>query len=170
MAAWSLGMVASTLSFSTISAIEGRVEPVVALEMAHSVSAVRVRPGKESGCQQESAARRACIGKPGNKGRGKRRRTFSLGSMLAHLAHQFGDSGPIASTAGIVELLDVAGGLGLWSGEPGVSRGRASSDGGGWLRRRTVMIARGAGRKRLGRAIQQLTGQEEADPVRWIWR
>lgn len=33
--------------------------------------------------------------------------------MLAHFANKLGDGGPVAATAGIVELLDVVGGFSL---------------------------------------------------------
>ncbi len=43
--------------------------------------------------------------------KGMRKHTFSLGSMLAHFADELGDGRPVASAAGIVELLDVVGGF-----------------------------------------------------------
>lgn len=90
-----------------MAAMDGRSEPpVVALEMAHSVSAVRVRPGRgprqyNAWCSQFETGEWL---------------TFTLWSVLAHFANKFRDRDPVTSTTGIIELLDVVGGFGLLGG------------------------------------------------------
>lgn len=88
--------------------------PVPILAMAHSLSAVRVRPVR-SGLGQW------LLGKGTESGE---IRTLPLGSMFANLADKLRDSRPVARASGGVELLDVVGGLGL-----GVGRRTHVSDG-----------------------------------------
>ena len=76
---------------------------MVALEMAHSVSAARVRPMSPkvvSSYDQDEYLAGSTL-------------TCSFRSMFAHLAHQLRDGTPITLTTGPIQLIEVVGSFGL---------------------------------------------------------